>query len=182
MDWRLVAMVFVELRYLDEVNDVDEQQTLAFFDTPDDKVPKSFAIDLVDGTQRLISYATTIILKDNRTIFVPPSMTVGSTIVIRTDMAGHRIVTVAPPKVDFAARGITRIEALMSYRDQEAGLDYQDRFTFSSPEDVGSFEFDYVAADRASYSCVALLVMSNGLAQERDLGSLSGDRVVLPAA
>lgn len=182
VDWRLVAMVFVELRYLDEANDVDEQQTLAFFDSPEDRVPKTFSIDLVDGTQRLVSYATTIVLKDNRTIIVPRSMTVGSTIVIRTDMAGHRIVSVTPPNVDFGARGIARIEAQLSYRDQEAGLDFQDRFTFASPNDAGSFEFDYVSPDRSSYSCVALVVLSNGLVQERDLGSLSVDRLVLPAA
>ena len=182
VDWRLVAMVFVELRYLDEENRVDEQQTLAFFDTPEDKIPKTFSIDLVDGMKRLVTYTTTIILKDNRTIIVPRSMTVGSTIVIRTDMAGHRIVTVAPPSVDFETRGIARIEALLSYRDAEAGLEYQDRYTFANPNDVASFEFDYVSQDRASYSCVALVVLSNGLAQERDLGSLSADRLVLPAA
>jgi len=182
VDWRLVAMVFVELRYLDEENGVDEQQTLAFLDTPEDRLPKTFSIDLVDGTKRLVTYTTTFILKDNRSIVVPRSMTLGSTIVIRTDMAGHRIVTVAPPSVDFATRGIARIEATLSYRDQDAGLDYEDRYTFANSTDVASFEFDYVSADRSSYSCVALVVLANGLAQERDLGSLSVDRLVLPAA
>ena len=182
VDWRLVAMIFVELRYLDAANGVDEQQTLAFFDTPEDRVPKAFSINLVDGNYRLVSYATTIVLKDNRTIIVPRSVTAGSTIVLRADMAGHRIVTVMPPTVDFAARGIVRIEAQLSYRDADARLTFQDRFTFTDSRDVGFFEFDYVSADRSSYSCLVTLVLSNGLVQERDLGSLSVDRLVLPSA
>jgi hypothetical protein len=182
VDWRLVAMIFVDLRYVDAANGIDEQQTLAFFDTPEDRVPKAFSVNLVDGNSRLISYAPTIVLKDNRTITVPPSMTAASTIVLRTDMAGHRIVTVAPPDVDFVLRGIARVEAQLSYRDTDAGLDFQDRFTFTHSREPGLFEFDYVAAERSSYSCLVMLVLSNGLVQEHDLGSLSADRLVLPAA
>jgi hypothetical protein len=182
VDWRLVAMIFVELRYLDQANGVDEQQTLAFFDTPADRGPKTFSINLVDGNNRLVSYATTIVLKDNRTIFVPQSMTTGSTIILRTDMAGHRVVTVAAPSVDFAARGITRIEAQLSYSDSDAGLSFNDRFTFTSARDLSFFEFDYVSLDRSSYSCKVTLVLSNGLVLERDLPSLSADRLVLPSA
>ena len=182
VDWRLVAMMFVELRYLDEENGVDEQQNLAFFDTPEDRQPKMVSINLVDGNQRLVSYSTTIVLKDNRTIVVPRSLTSASTIILRTDMAGHRVVTVTPPNVDFIARGIVRIEALLSYRDAEAGLSFQDRFIFTNSRDVNFFEFDYVSSDRSSYSCVVLLVMTNGLVQERDLGSLDVDKLVLPSA
>ena len=182
VDWNLVAMIFVELRYLDEPNGVDEQQTLAFFNTPDDKVPKSFTINLVDGNQRLVSYGATIVLADNRTLVVPPSMTAGTTIVLRTDMAGHRIVTVLPPDVDFLARGITRIEARLAYHDPDAGLSYEDVLTFTGSRERAFFEFDYTAAERASYRGMALLVLANGLVLERDLGSLNVDRLVLPSA
>jgi hypothetical protein len=182
VDWRLVSMIFVELRYLDSQNGVDEQQTLAFFDTPEDRAPKTFSINLVDGNQRLVSYATTFVLKDNRTIVVPPSMTTGSTIIVRSDMAGHRIVTVAAPDVDFAARGIVRIEAQLSYEDRDAGLAFSDRFTLSRGRDVSFFEFDYVSPTRSTYTCTASLVLANGLVVERDLGSLSADRLTLPAA
>ena len=180
VDWRLVAMIFVELRYLDEANGVDEQQSLAFFDTPQDRQPKMVSISLVDGNQRLVSYTAMIVLKDNRTIVVPRSLTSASTIILRPDMAGHRVVTVTPPNVDFIARGIVRIEAQLSYRDEAAGLSFQDRFTFTDSRGVNFFEFDYVSPERSSYSCVVLLVLTNGLVQERDLGSLNVDRLTLP--
>lgn len=182
VDWRLVSMIFVELRYLDARNAVDEQQTLSFFDTPQDKAPKKFSINLVDGNHRLVSYQTTFVLKDNRTIVVPPSMTTASNIVLRSDMAGHRIVTVAPPAVDFAARGIVRLEAQLSYEDRDAGLAFDDRFTMMNAGDVNFFEFDYVSPSRSSYSCTSTLVLANGLVVERDLGRLNGERVTLPAA
>jgi hypothetical protein len=182
VDWRLVAMIFVELRYLDEANDVDEQRTLAFFDTNEDRGPKSFGVNLIDGRQRLVSYATTFVLKDNRTISVPRSMTAGSTIILRTDMAGHRVVTVAAPDVDFAKRGIVRIEAELSYTDPDAGLAFDDRFTFANGGETALFEFDYASAAHASYSCKATVVLANGLVLERDLGSVGGDTLVLPSA
>jgi hypothetical protein len=180
VDWRVVSMIFVELRYLDSQNGVDEQQTLAFFDTPQDRVPKTFSISLVDGNQRLVSYTTTFVLKDNRTIVVPASMTMGSTIILRSDMAGHRIVTVAPPEVDFAARGIVRIEAQLSYQDADNGLAFSDKFTVASARDVNYFEFDYVSPTRSTYSCTVTVVLANGLVVEHDLGTLNGDRVTLP--
>jgi hypothetical protein len=182
VDWRLVAMIFVELRYTDEANGVDERQTLAFFDTPEDRGPKVFSVNLADPNQRIVTYLATMVLKDNRTITVPTSMTTGSTIVLRSDMAGHRIVTVTPPNVDFTARGIVRLEARLSYSDPDAGLSFQDRFTFGGPRDVSFFEFDYVSAEQVSYTCIATVVLANGLVQERDLGNLSGDRLVLPSA
>lgn len=182
VDWRLVAMIFVELRYLDEANEVDEQRTLAFFDTPEDRGPKSFGVNLVDGRQRLVSYAATFVLKDNRTITVPRSMTAGSTIIVRTDMAGHRVVTVAAPDVDFRNRGVVRIEAELAYTDADAGLAFDDRFTFANGGETAFFEFDYTSAAHASYSCKATVVLANGLVVERDLGSLGGDRFVLPSA
>ncbi|MER8842749.1 hypothetical protein [Mesorhizobium sp. M0684] len=181
VDWRLVAMILVDLRYVDAANGIDEQQTLTFYDTPTDRNPKAFSVNLADASQRLVSYAATIILKDNRVITIPNSMTTGSTIALRTDMVGHKVVTVTPPDIDFTARGIERVEAQLSYRDNDAGLSFQDRLVFTKPRDIGFFEFDYVSPDHSSYGCLATLVLSNGLVLERDLGSLGLDRLALPA-
>lgn len=180
VDWRLVSMVFVEMRYVDAENGVDQGATLSFFDTPTDRVPKTFTADLVDGTRRLVSYAPTFILKDNRTITVPMSMTAASIVVLRTDMAGHRVVTVSPPDVSFPARGLVRIEAALAYADPDNGLEFNDKLTFASQRESGSFEFDYVSALRSSYTCSATLVLDNGLAVQKDLGSVDADRLVLP--
>ncbi|HEY7042395.1 MAG TPA: hypothetical protein VH419_01875, partial [Nocardioidaceae bacterium] len=182
VDWRLVAMVFVELRYVDLPNSVDEEATLSFFDTPEDRAPKTFAVNLVDGEQRLVRWSATFVLKDNRTIAVPPSMTAGSTVVLRTDMAGHRVVTVLPPEVDFTARGVARVEARLAYDDAQSALHFEDEYTFAGPGEARFFEYDYVADDRSGYSCQLRTVLANGLVQERDLGRLDVDRLVLPVA
>jgi hypothetical protein len=181
VDWRLVSMIFAELRYLDEDNGIDEQSTLAFFDTPADRGPKSFSVNLADGRKRLVSYQATFVLKDNRTIVVPRSLTAGSMIILRTDMAGHRVVTVAPPDVDFAARGIVRLEAALAYADADNGLEFHDRFTFTNGRESALFEFDYATPLHSSYSCTSTAVLANGLVLERDMGSLGGDLVLLPS-
>jgi hypothetical protein len=181
VNWALVAVVFVELRYVDEANGVDEQQTLSFFDNPQDRGPKTFTASIADGTdQMLVRYTATILLKDNRAITVPPSATAGTIVAFRTDTLGHRIVAVRPGDADFAARGLVRIEAQLAYTDPESGLNFQDRFTFLSSKDSRFFEYDYAAAERNAYTCTVTFVMANGLVQERELGRLNGDRLILP--
>jgi hypothetical protein len=96
-------------------------------------------------------------------------------------MLGHRVVVVQPAAINFAARGIVRMEADLAYVDSGAGLSFQDRFTFQTPEDRHLFEFDYASAQDGSYTCLMRTVFANGLLQERDLGTLRDDRVVLPA-
>ena len=182
VSWGLVAMVFVELAYTDDVNGVREQQTLSFFNTDQDRLPKTFSVNLVDPEQRLVRYSATILLSDNRVIMVPPSMTAASTIFIRTDMMGHRIVEVRTAEVDFGALGIVRIEADLDFADPNAGLSFSDRFTFWSTKDVQFFEYDYTAAEVSAYACKVRIVLANGLVQERDLGMLNGDRLILPVA
>jgi hypothetical protein len=182
VDWRLVAMVIVELRYTDEENGIDELRTLSFFDSPEDRGPKVFSANLANPDHRFVGYSATILLKDNRTLMVLPSMTAGSTVVVRADMIGHRVVALHAPKIDFATYGLVRLEAQMAYADRDAGLTYEDRFTFLSPADVNYFEFDYVSSARSQYSCKILSVLANGLVQERDLGSLDGSKLVLTLA
>src|SRR4029450_717461 len=97
--------------------------------------------------------------------------------VLRTDMAGHRVVTVLPPEVNFAAQGIARVEARLAYDDAESALHFEDEYTFTGPGEARFFEYDYVAADRSGYSCRLRTVLANGLVQERDLGSLDVDRL-----
>jgi hypothetical protein len=180
--WTLVSMVLVEVEYVDEANGLRENQTLSFFDTDQDRGPKKFSVNLADPEQRIIRYSASILLKDNRLIAIPPSATAGPAIFIRTDTMGHRMVEVRTADVDFAARGIVRIEADLAYDDPAAGLSFSDTYTFWSPQDVQFFEFDYASAERDSYSCTVRVVFANGLVQARDLGMLNGDRLILPAA
>lgn len=181
VDWSLVALIFIELRYIDRVNGIDERGMLSFYDTPADRKPQVFTVNRVNADLSLIGYTATFVLKDNRKIVSPPSMTAGETIILMTDMAGHRVVTIVPPAVDFVQRGIVRIEVELSFVDAQAGLSFSDRMVFTGQEPPGYFEFDYVAAGRASYGCKTVLVLTNGLVLERDLGSQTADRIELPA-
>jgi hypothetical protein len=179
--WGLVAMVLVELRYIDSANGINESKTLSFFNSEQDKGPKTFEVNLVDPEQRLVHYSATILLNDNRVIEIPPSATAGPSVIVRSDMLGHRVVVVQPPDINFAARGIVRMEADLAFVDDAAGLSFQDSFTFQSPDEEQLFEFDYASAQDGSYSCQMRTLFANGLLQERDLGKLRGDMVVLPA-
>jgi hypothetical protein len=181
VSWGLVSMVFVEMAYIDEANGVEERQTLSFFDTDQDRTPKSFSANLVNPENRLVYYTASILLRDNRLITIPTSATTGSLIAIRPDMTGHKIVTVRPSDVNFAGIGILRMEADLNYTDTNAGLSFADTFTFWSPKEVQYFEYDYSAAERNKYTCKARMVLANGLVQERDLGLLNGDKLILPA-
>lgn len=178
--WGLVTMVFVELSYTDEANGIREQQMLSFFNTDQDRTPKVFSANLVDPEKRLVQYSATILLSDNRMINVPQSATTASSIFIRTDMMGHRIITVRPADIDFGMLGILRMEADLNFGDPNAGLSFSDRFAFLSPRDVKVFEYDYASAQRNSYHCTVRTVHANGLVQERDLGLLNGDTLILP--
>lgn len=178
--WVLVAMVIVEVEYADPANGVQERQTLSFLNTDADRLPKIFSASLVDPEHRFVTYSAMILLNDNRMITIPPSVTAGPAIFIRTDMVGHRVVTVRPGIAAFAPAGIIRMEAQLSFAD--AGLSFADTLTFLSARDSGYFEFDYVATERSRYHCLSRTVYANGLVQESDLGLLGGDRLMLPAA
>jgi hypothetical protein len=180
--WGLVSMVFVELSYRDDANGILEQQMLSFFNTDSDRNPKSFTVNLLDQDQRLVTYSAMILLSDNRQVVIPPSVTAGTVVFVRADMMGHRIITVRPEEVDFAAKGIMRIEADLTYADPHEALSFADSFTFNTPADRSFFEFDYVKAERNSYTCKARILLSNGLIQTKDLGSLTGDTVVIPVS
>lgn len=180
--WALVAMALVEVWYIDLPNGIQERQTLSFLNTDADRLPKLFTSSLADPEQRFVGYSAMILLNDNRMITVPPSMTAGPAVFIRTDMTGHRVITVRPGIADFATAGIVRMEADLDFADTGAGLSFADTFTFWSARDVAFFEFDYTAADQDRYHCHLRTLYANGMVQERDLGLLDGDRLMLPAA
>lgn len=177
--WGLVTMVFVELSYSDPENNVNEQQTLSFFNTDQDRNPKLFSVNLVNPDQRLVRYKGSILLSDNRLIPIPPSATMDMSIFIRADMMGHRIVTVRPASIDFVGRGIRRVEAHMAFIDATAGLRFENVLTFTSAGETRFFEYDYVNAGNSSYTCKMKIVFANGLTQDRNLGTLNSEELLL---
>lgn len=182
VDWNLVSMVFVELNYRDAENSIDEYKTLSFMNTDGERSPKSFSVSLDDPEKRLISYDASILLSDNRLIQIPRSLTAASSVFLRADMVGHRIVSVSPAEADFPQRGIINVVAVLDYQDDEYGLAYEDTLTFYSQEEVAYFEFDYARAEYSDYQCSVRINYTNGLSQFRELGFLDGDVILLPVA
>jgi hypothetical protein len=180
--WALVTMVVVDVEYVDAANGVHERQSFSFLNTDQDRLPKTFTAHLVDPEQRFVTYTASILLSDGRLVSIPPSMTAAATVFINPNMRGHRAVLVRPADVNFAALGMLRMEAELTFADEDAGLSFADRFSFPSAKESRFFEYDYVSADRNRYRCRVRTVHANGLVHERDLGDLNGDRLILPAA
>ncbi|MEN8443425.1 MAG: hypothetical protein ABG776_00270 [Cyanobacteria bacterium J06555_13] len=178
VSWALVSMVFVDLTYQDEANDIWRTASL-FFDK-DTAKPQNFVVDLIDLAQRQVSYTIKILLMDNRLIEVPPSVTTIDKIFVRADMAGHRVIELQPEAVEFASRQVVRIEASLMYEDAEGGLHFADNFTFSSMRDRATFEYDYADVQKQAYYCKLKTIFTNGLATETDLGSLKQEQLSLP--
>lgn len=168
--WDLVSMVIVELKYIDQENNLFQQESMFFMNTDSDRTPKIFKVNLIDASKRFVKYSAKILLMDNRQIDVPLSETQESNILLRIDMKGHRVIEVRAPDEDFAAKGVSKIEAELSYEDIEFGISLRDKFTFDAPGQSRFFEFDYARADASAYRVTVTEFFTNGMSQTRDLG------------
>lgn len=170
VNWTLVSMVFVEMTYQDQANGVFKSESLFFMNTDKDRVPKSFAVDLVDETKRFVRYSAQILLSDNRQITIPPSDTQESVVFVKPDMVGHRVVEVLAPDEDFAARQVMRFEAELAFDDVDRGLHFADRFSFDAAGQSRFFEYDYADAARSGYRLTTTEILANGMSRRRELG------------
>jgi hypothetical protein len=177
VSWSLISIIFVDLSYQDDANDVWETASLSF--DKDSNKPQNFVIDLVNPEERLVSYSIKILLTDNRLIEVPPSETMGDKIFVRADMAGHRIISVQPESVDFVARNVARMEASLLYEDSDAELHFADIFTFTAATDRANFEYDYADIQKKAYFCKVKTIFTNGMSKEADLGKLIREQLTL---
>lgn len=166
--WDLVSMVIVEVSYSDPENDLFDSRSMIFMNTDKDRGPKDFAVNLVEETRRFVRYSATILMTDGRRIAIPPSDTQESTILVTIDMRGHKVIEVLSPEADFAALGLSRIEAELAYEDPEFGLSYRDRFTFDGPGQSRFFEFDYARSERGTYTVALTEFFTNGLSRQRE--------------
>ena len=149
VNWNDVSMVFVDLTYADPDNDINETASLTF-DT-DNKSPQTFKAALKDPMKRAVSYKVTILFNDGGMTEVPSSITFENRIMVRSDMKGHKVVTVVPPQIDFKKKKIDRLDVEIEYQDGMMGLSFADKFTLDDPDDRGLFEYDYVDAQRDDY-------------------------------
>jgi hypothetical protein len=177
-DWNLVERAFVDLTYDDAKNDIFAEQSFEF--SKEDSGSKSLKVDLVNPDYRKIAYQVTILFKGGRMLEVPHSVTNERRIVLRTDMQGHRLITVQPKKVDFATKRLAEIQVELRYEDEDAGLSFSDQFAFSSAEEAFTFEFDYANQQRSAYEYRITYRYLNGLSRATDWNSLAADTLTIP--
>ena len=175
-DWSKVSRAFCDVSYDDPKNNVSEAQSFEF--NAQHKETQTWGVDLHDPSVRTIQYAVTIIMTDGQTVTVPPSYTLLPRVILRTDMKGHRAISVHTADVGFDTVGLTKVDVLMRYADPTAGISAEDNLTLASPHDIAYFEFDYVDAGHSKYSYQATYQYANGMTkngdmQESDLGDLS---------
>lgn len=174
--WEDLEQIFVDLEYEDGANDVHESAALTF--TAEDKAPKQFVIDRVDRTHKLVSFRVTTIFKGGMVSEVPRSFTTAQRILIRPDMRGHRIVSVAAP-ADFVRAKLERVDVDLRYQDVANGITVADRAVFSTPNGTKWFEFDYVDPSLDAFEWRAKYVFENGMTQDSDWVEAEGDTLTV---
>ena len=110
---------------------------------------------------------------------IPRSYTLDNRIFVRSDMHGHKIVTIRPQPVDFEALKIKQITANLKYEDLGNGLSYSNQSVFTKPGDSASFEFDYVDPNQSKYSYQSTVQFTNGMARDTDWQSTDAPDLVI---
>jgi hypothetical protein len=163
-DWTRTATMYVDWSYADRSNGVRDEGSLTF--TPADNAPRSFAVDLADPAARVVDYRVTTVDPSGDVTLAPPSQTLDRRIIARPGRHGHRVVTVVPADVDFAAAKVD--EVAVELRHEDAGTSVQDTVTFRGPDDRGTFEFDYADEARAAVRHRTTTTWANGLTSRTD--------------
>jgi hypothetical protein len=117
---------------------------------------------------------------DGRLVEIPRSFTLERRIIVRADMRGHKIVTIRPQPVNFAATKIKKLTVETRYADGEAGLSFANVANFASADDQNSFEFDYVDPAKSRYEYRTNLLFTNGLTKATDWQETDKDDLVVP--
>lgn len=177
VSWDEVSRVFVDLAYHDQENGVRAESSLRF--SREDAEPKDFSVALEDPDHRAVQYAITLLFADHTVKELPPSTTTKNQVLVRADMIGHRVVTVRPDQVDFAAEDVREVHATLRYQDEANALDFTSELVFGAPGERALFEFDYVDPDRREVTVDTLTVFTNGFTARWPTQSLDQDEVVL---
>ena len=180
VSWDTVQNVFVDLSYEDPANGVSVENSLTFSKTA--PAPQSFTAELRDPNQRRVAYDTTILFNNGKMVQIPRSYTQDNRIFVRSDMHGHKIVTIRPQDADFAGLQIKQVLVNLKYEDLGNGLSYNGQNTFTKPGDTASFEFDYVDPNLSRYSYQASVQLTNGMSRDADWQTSDAADLVIQVA
>ncbi len=179
-DWAVVDRAFVDLTYRDPAHRIHVEESFEF--SPENPGSKTFHADLENPEVRQITYRVTVLFKGGHMVEIPPSVTSDRRIILRSDMRGHRIVTVRPQMTPFITRRLVELQVELRYTDDEAGLSFADLLTFRAADEVASFEFDYVDEQRVSYQYRYTYRYTNGLSRTTDWASIATELLQVPVA
>lgn len=161
--WDVIDEVFVDLSYEDPPGTMLAQTSLTFSAT--DAAPKSFSVDLKHPERRAVSYEVTFVTKGGDVIEVPRSVTLEPRTFLRSDMKGHRVITVRPPDFQQVRPPATGVDVALHYLDDQGGLEVRGSASFTAGSPPSTFEFDYLDAGRAGYSYTPTWHFANGMTQ-----------------
>ncbi|MDO8364284.1 MAG: hypothetical protein Q7V88_15440 [Actinomycetota bacterium] len=171
LPWATVDRAFVDLRYRDAANQVDEQQSLEFSEA--DPATKTFMVDLLDPAARVVQYDVTILFKDGTQRLIEECATVSPRLMVRPDMARRAVVTVRTDPQRFAAAEVARIDVAVTLPGGAA-----DAVTLTRDEPRAVVEFDAPAGPLA-LDYKATYRHGNGLSTSHSDHVAAGD-VVIP--
>jgi hypothetical protein len=172
-----VDRAFVDLVYEDPANRLRVEDSI---ELAQGLPARPFMVDRVDPTLDRVRFKVTILMKDSNLLEGPWSTTLAKRIIVRTDLKGHRAVTLrAPP--DFARARLERIEVEARARDEIAGLAFADRFDFAAPGASAVFEFDFVDPANDSFELRIRRLFANGMSAAADWRRFDQDDVTIAA-
>jgi hypothetical protein len=166
VSWDKVQNVFVDLFYDDAANGVSQQGSVTFSKT--DPLPKSFAVELRDPNQRRVAYEVTVLFADGKMVQIPRSYTLDARIFVRSDMHGHKIISIRPQDVNFADLKVKQIVVNTKYEDLGNGLSVNNQSVFTKSTDSATFEFDFVDPNQSRYSYQSSVQFTNGMSRDTD--------------
>jgi hypothetical protein len=158
-NWNEVQEAFVDLRYIDKANGVQEEMQMSF---QEGAAAQTFAVDMRNPEIKGVFYSVSILYKDGRDIEeIPESVTNSNRIMLKAGMKGRRIVTVKPP-LDFAKRKMRKAKVSLRFEDFAGGLSFAEDFEFTDGQASGEFEYDYLDPARMRYEYKASYLLENG--------------------
>jgi len=180
VQWSAVQQVFVDVSYRDDANGVRAEQSFAFSQVS--MASQTFSVALQDPDRRIVRYEAKILFADNSLVELPASTTLQNQIIVRADMRGHRVVTVRPAQVDFAAANVREVKATLRYRDDDSELDFAGDFTFASADVVAFFEFDFVDVRKRAFTLDSRTIFKDGFVARHPQQTIDADDVSLTVA
>jgi hypothetical protein len=178
LNFSQVDRAFVDIVYDDPPNAIHVETSVEIVQG---QPVQPILIDRINPLLNRLNYRISILMKDSSLFEGPWSTTLGSRIFVRSDLKGHRAVTLRSP-ADFDAKGLERIEVGARSKDEIGGLSFEDRFDFSGAGAMATFEYDFLDPASDAFELRVKRLFRNGLSADEDWRRFDQDEVTIVAA